>query len=251
MQISHAGKFAFGKAALISPDVADIPEMVTAFTDAAVRAKKAGFDGVQIHCAHGYLLSQFLTPAFNKRQDQYGGSIENRTRIHVEIIRAVREAVGPDYPIIIKLNSQDFMENGLTLEDSLEAARIMTEAGIDAIELSGGLLAGKITPSRTGIKVEADEAYLQTDARAFKEVVDIPLILVGGMRSFATAERMVESGTADYISMSRPLIREPELINRWKSGDMRRAFCLSDNQCFRTTVSGNGVSCPVAAMKEE
>lgn len=251
MQLSHAGKFAFRQDSPISPDLADIPELVSAFTYAALRAKAAGFDGVQIHCAHGYLLSQFLTPAFNQRQDQYGSSIENRTRISVEIIQAVREAVGSEYPIIIKLNSQDFMENGLSFEDSLAAGRILAAAGIDAIELSGGLPMAKLTPSRVGTKTEADEAYYQNEARALKELIDIPIILVGGMRSFNIAEKLVESETADYISMSRPLIREPELINRWKSGDLRPALCLSDNLCFKTAVSGNGVSCAVDAMKEE
>jgi 2,4-dienoyl-CoA reductase-like NADH-dependent reductase (Old Yellow Enzyme family) len=127
----------------------------------------------------------------------------------------------------------------------------MAAAGIDAIELSGGLPTGKLTPSRTGIKGEADEAYFQTGARAFKKLINIPLILIGGIRSFVTAERLVESETADYISLCRPLIREPELINRWKSGDLRPALCLSDNRCFKMAASGNGVSCAVAAMKEE
>lgn len=243
MQLSHAGKFAFGQTSPILPDTADIPELVSAFCTAAVRAKTAGFDGVQIHCAHGYLLSQFLSPAFNHRQDQYGGSIENRTRICGEIIQAIREMVGPEYPVIIKLNSQDFIEDGLSLNDSLKAGRIMASAGIDAIELSGGMIAGKITPSRTG---KVNEAYYQNEAQALKELIDIPLILVGGMRSFEAAEKIVESGTADYISLSRPLIREPELINRWKSGDLRPALCLSDNLCFKSAISGNGVSCAVA-----
>ncbi|MDD3654090.1 MAG: NADH:flavin oxidoreductase [Desulfotomaculaceae bacterium] len=262
MQLSHAGRFAFKHTPAVVSDQGEpgapkakeidadgISRIVSAFASAARRAKESGFDGVQIHCAHGYLLNQFLSPAFNQRRDNYGGSIENRTRIHVEIIRAVREAVGEDYPVIIKLNGQDFIDNGLSIEDSLQAGEIMARAGIDAIELSGGLISGPMVPSRVGIKNEEDEAYFQEQAREFKKRIDIPLILVGGIRSFQVAERLVESGTADYISLCRPLIREPNLINRWESGDLRRALCMSDNRCFKTAFSGNGVSC--AAVKDK
>lgn len=255
LQLAHAGKLAFGHTPLVVSNPAepgnqgqeigmdDIQGLVAAFADAANRAKAAGCDGVQIHCAHGYLLSQFLTPAYNCRQDQYGGSIENRIRIHLEIIRAVRKAVGEKYPVLVKLNCQDFIENGLTLEDSLEAGRVLSGEGIDAIELSGGLLTGKLSPLRTNIKNEDDEAYFRNEAKALKSLIDIPLILVGGMRSFHVAEKIVEEGTADYISLCRPFIRESNLINRWKSGDLSRAKCLSDNKCFNTLLSGNGVTC--------
>lgn len=263
MQLSHAGRYAYGHTPILvskletdDPKVKeielnDIAQLVTAFADAARRAKASGFDGVEIHSAHGYLLSQFLTPAFNQRQDQYGGNIENRSRIHVEIMQAVRKVVGHDYPVIVKLNSQDFIEDGLSFKDAIQAAQILASTGIDAIELSGGVLTSKPGPSRINIKQAEDEAYFRNEARALKQLIEIPLILVGGMRSFQVAESLVESGTADYISISRPLIREPELINRWKSGNHSRALCLSDNLCFKTAISGNGVYCAVAAKEKE
>ncbi len=120
------------------------------------------------------------------------------------------------------------------------------------MELNGGTLsAGKMSPSRSGIKCAADEAYFSAEAMVLKTVIDIPIILVGGIRSFQVAEKLMESQTADYIYLSRPLIREPELINRWKSGDMSRALCLSDNLCLQTCLNGNGVYCTVAAKEKE
>jgi 2,4-dienoyl-CoA reductase-like NADH-dependent reductase (Old Yellow Enzyme family) len=218
--------------------------LVVAFADAARRAKAAGFDGVQIHSAHGYLLSQFLSPAFNRRQDEYGGGVDNRARIHLEIYQAIRKAVGEEFPVLIKLNGRDFAENGLGLEDSLRVGRMLADAGLDAIELSGGLLTGgKLSPSRFGIKSEEQEAYFREDAQAFKNEINIPLILVGGIRSLEVAERLVEDGVADYLSMCRPLIREPALINRWKAGDRRRALCKSDNMCFAPGLQGQGIYC--------
>ncbi len=259
MQLSHAGRFSTGKMTGQTPLVVsevpgkecheitgrDIQELIAAFADGAGRAKDAGFDGVQMHSAHGYLLSQFLSPVFNRRMDAYGGVIENRSRIHMEVYRAIRETVGEDYPVLIKLNCSDFADNGLTLDESLQVACLLAGLGLDAIELSGGLLtSSKYFPSRVGIKAEEDEAYFSEEARHFKNV-GIPLILVGGIRSFSVAEHLVEDEVADYISMSRPLIREPDLINRWRSGDYSSSECISDNNCFRTLDSDKGVYCKV------
>jgi len=261
MQLAHAGNFApeelIGQPPLVVSDfeglassprreitARDIQEIVSAFADAAGRARKAGCDGIQLHSAHGYFLSQFLSPIFNKRRDDYGGSVANRARIHLEIIHAMRESVGKDYPILIKMNCQDFQENGLSLEESIEAAGLLSNAGLDAIELSGGLLTGgKLSPSRPGINTEEKEAYFKEELRAFRKAIHIPLILVGGIRSFEVAERLVEDGMADYISMSRPFIREPGLVNRWKAGDRRKADCRSDNLCFRPGFEGDGIYC--------
>ncbi|MBW2638255.1 MAG: NADH:flavin oxidoreductase, partial [Deltaproteobacteria bacterium] len=169
-QLAHAGCFTsaqltgqpplvvsdFNELATKSPrkeiTARDISEIISAFADAAQRAKSAGFDGVQIHSAHGYLLSQFLSPAFNKRRDEYGGSVHNRARIHLEICHTVREAVGRDYPILIKMNCRDFVENGLELEESLQVAHLLADAGLDAIDLSGGTPAsGRLSTSRSRI----------------------------------------------------------------------------------------------------
>jgi 2,4-dienoyl-CoA reductase-like NADH-dependent reductase (Old Yellow Enzyme family) len=261
MQLAHAGHFAYSKLTGRTPVVAsvyeglsrsprkelttqDIQDLVAAFADAAGRAKSAGFDGVQIHAAHGYLLSQFLSPIYNRRSDGYGGSIENRARIHVEVIHAVRKAVGKDYPVLIKMNCADFAENGLSLEDSLIAGEILADAGLDAIELSGGLLTGgKLSPSRPGINSAEKEAYFREELIAFKKNIRIPLILVGGIRSVEVAEKLVADGSADYIAMCRPLIREPDLVQRWKAGDRRRAECKSDNLCFEPGREGRGIYC--------
>ena len=261
MQLAHAGHFApeklTGQPPVVASDyeglsrtprkeltVQDIQDLVAAFADAARRAQSAGFDGIQIHAAHGYLLSQFLSPIFNRRADSYGGSIENRSRIIVEAIHAIRKAVGKEFPVLIKMNCRDFVENGLSLEDSIAVAGLLSDAGLDAIELSGGLLTNKkLSPSRPGIHSADKEAYFREELRAFKKRISIPLILVGGNRSFEVSEQLVSEGAADYIAMSRPLIREPDLIARWKSGDRRRAECKSDNLCFGPGREGRGIYC--------
>ncbi|BBO76633.1 NADH oxidase [Desulfosarcina widdelii] len=260
-QLAHAGTFALEKAIGTAPVVAsvfdglaktpraelsidDISALKEAYVAAAKRAKTAGFDGIQLHSAHGYLLSQFLSPWFNRRTDAYGGPVDNRVRIHTEIIRAIREEVGKDYPLLVKMNCEDFAEGGLTVEESIAAARQMVAAGLDAIELSGGLLTGgKFSPSRPNIDKPEKEAYFQEAARAFKKELSVPLILVGGIRSPEVAERLLADGTADYFSMSRPLIREPDLVNRWQSGDRSPARCISDNLCFRPGMTGKGIYC--------
>jgi 2,4-dienoyl-CoA reductase-like NADH-dependent reductase (Old Yellow Enzyme family) len=242
MAPSNAEGFAKGPRQEMTAD--DIQGVVKAYGAAAKRAQTAGFDGVQIHSAHGYLLSQFLSPAFNHRKDEYGGGIDNRARALVEVLREIRQAVGREYPVLVKMNCQDFIDNGLQPEDSLQAGKLLVENGIDAIELSGGvLISPKLSPSRMGIKSEEKEAYFQNEARAFKEEIKVPLILVGGNRSFQVAERLVNEGTADYISICRPLIREPGLINRWKSGDLSKATCVSDNMCFMPAMKGKGIYC--------
>ena len=261
LQVAHAGTFAAEELTKTPPLVVsdydglaktprreltadDIVELVAAFAAAAGRAKAAGFDGVQIHSAHGYLLSQFLSPAFNRRTDDYGGDIRNRCRIHLEILQAVRKVTGADYPVLIKLNCRDFTEGGLTLEDSLGAAGLLAEAGIDAIEVSGGLLTSrKLSPVRPHLDSEEKEAYFREELAQFRTRIHGPLILVGGIRSFTVAERLVAGGSTDYVSLSRPFICEPDLIARWQGGDRRPAACKSDNLCFTPGLEGGGIRC--------
>jgi 2,4-dienoyl-CoA reductase-like NADH-dependent reductase (Old Yellow Enzyme family) len=264
LQIAHAGLFAYAKITGKTPSGPsvmekmvktptrelthhDIQELIEAFGAAAARGREAGFDGVQIHAAHGYLLSQFLSPLLNHRTDEYGGAIGNRARALLEVFRAIRGIVGKDYPVLAKLNSQDFADGGLVVEDSIQVGRMLEDEGIDAIELSGGLLFSKEQgPTRTGIISEDREACF----KAFKERLSMPLALVGGIRSFRVAERLVEDGVADYISMSRPFIREPNLINRWRSGDFRKSACISENSCLIAARAGEGISC-VTAKKQQ
>jgi 2,4-dienoyl-CoA reductase-like NADH-dependent reductase (Old Yellow Enzyme family) len=220
----------------------EIDEVVQAFGKAAGRAQKAGFDGVQLHAAHGYLLSQFLSPFFNKRTDNYGGSIENRARILLEAFQAIRNEVGEQFPVLVKINSQDFVEGGLTVDDTLQVCAMLENAGIDAIEMSGGTIyvSGDYSCVRVGQK---QDVYYKEAAARYKEKIDVPLMLVGGIRSSEVAEQIVRDGLADYISMSRPLIREPDLIKRWKSGDTKPAACISCNGCFGAGFKGEGVHC--------
>ena len=269
LQLAHAGFFAnpklTGQAPLAPSNVEglakgprrelhqdEIQEIVEAFGEAARRAKRAGFDGVQIHAAHGYLLSQFLSPAFNKRKDEYGGPIENRARVVMQVLKHVREAVGEDFPVLLKINCNDFLEEGLILEDTLKVVAMLEHGGLDAIELSGGtLISGKLIPPRVGIKTEEKEAYFRDSAKALKESLDIPLILVGGNRSFHLCEKLVQEAYTDYISMSRPFVREPNLIQRWADGDLEKSKCLSDNQCFDPIMAGEGIYCVAEKKNRE
>jgi 2,4-dienoyl-CoA reductase-like NADH-dependent reductase (Old Yellow Enzyme family) len=209
----------------------EIDKLIDAYVVAAERSMAVGFDGVQIHCAHGYLGSQFISPYTNKREDEWGGSIENRMRFPLEIYRRIRKAVGENYPVMIKLNSEDSIDGGLTIEDSAQIAKALSLEGIDAIEISGGMVGSKQGAIRMHIKEESEEAYYLSNAREFKKVIDAPLMLVGGMRSPGLMEKLLQDGEAEMVSLCRPLIREPDLANRWKRGDRRKADCISCGGC--------------------
>ena len=263
MQINHAGakssvKLAkskpFGPSSIEVKDclncremtISEIFQIVEDFKNAAVRTKNAGFDGVQIYASHGYLLSQFLSPFFNKRTDEYGGSIKNRARLILEILRAIRFALGKKFTVIIKLNSEDFLEGGFTQSEMLQVAAMLELKGIDAIELSGSLSLkiSKYFSFREGrIDSKEEEVYYRDAAKLYKREIAVPLILVGGIRSYEVAKELVEKKQADYISLCRPLIREPGLIKRWQSGNIKRATCISCNKCFPQARSGKGIYC--------
>jgi len=214
----------------------EIEEVVRSFIAAAERAKRAGFDGVQLHAAHGYLLSEFLSPYTNRRTDAYGGSTENRVRIILEILDGIRERCGKEWPVLIKLQVDDFLnvEPSLKMPESVEIARMIAEAGFDAIEISGGMYESlTLITIKTNIRTPEDEAYFLPYARRIKKVIgDVPLILVGGIRSLEVAEGVLRSGEADFISMCRPLIREPDLPNKWRKNLSNKAECISCNRCF-------------------
>jgi 2,4-dienoyl-CoA reductase-like NADH-dependent reductase (Old Yellow Enzyme family) len=218
---------------------AEIEELIAAFGRAAGRAKAAGFDGVQLHGAHGYLINQFCSPASNWRRDQWGGSIARRLRFLEEVAEATRNEVGGDYPLLIKLGIQDFVRDGLTLDDGVEIVRHLADWGIDAVEISSGIGG---TSSRMDILGPEDEAYFLPQARRAREATDLPLILAGGMRSLAVMESILGEGTADFISMSRPLIREPDLPNQWREGRTEPAACISCNNC-RPGPGEYGIAC--------
>jgi len=226
----------------------EIFQTVVDFKRAAVRAKEAGFDGVQIHAAHGFLLSQFLSPFFNKRKDEYGGSIGNRARFILEILRAIRSELGKQFVVLIKLNSDDYIAGGFTQNDMMQVSAMLESAGIDAVELSGGtgLSLSRYSSSRLGkLGFKEDEVYYRDAAKLYKGKISVPLILVGGIRSYEVAWELIEKGLADYISLSRPLIREPNLIKRWQEGKTERATCISCNECFVPVRAGKGIYCVV------
>lgn len=241
VQLGYGGAY-LSKSRVRSMSAEDFEALAQAYGQAAVRARRAGFDGVQIFAAHGFFLSQLLCPRYNDRTDDYGGNIVNRARGLIEVLEAIRNAVGLDYPVLAKLNCRDFVENGLTLKDSVQVASMLEKAGIDAIEISGGLL-NNPDIMRSKINADGNQAYFQSEARVFKETIHVPLILVGGIRSYDTAKQLVDEGYAEYISMSRPFIREPGLIKRWRTGDRREAACISCDNCFEPIKKGEGVAC--------
>lgn len=265
-QISHTGNY--GNEAIsgevprvvsLVPELMETPRRVLTedeivmeeelFVKAALRAAEAGFDAVQLHCAHGYLFNQFLSPIFNKRTDKYGGGIENRVRALTETIVKVKRALGDSLPLLIKINAADFNPGGLVIEDTIAAVKLCQQAGLDGVELSGGLscfgqeINLKTGPSRGGINKPEKEAYFRPEAQALRARCDLPLILVGGMRSFAVADEIVRDGIADMFALSRPLIRDPFLVKRWHDNNYVTSDCLSCNDCFQPGYQGLGVYC--------
>lgn len=218
----------------------DIGTLVDAFGDAAERVKKAGFDGVEIHGAHTYLLSQFLSPHYNRRTDEYGGSVENRARIILEVYDAMRERVGAEYPVLIKINCEDFMEGGATAEDILAVCKMLDQRGIDAIEISGGGSgAGDKIPVRRKIDTPEKEGYHADHAARIADEIKAPVILVGGLRSPEIIEGLLAKTKIELFSLSRPLLSEPDLPNRWQSGERVRSRCVSCNGCLKMPKGGN------------
>jgi 2,4-dienoyl-CoA reductase-like NADH-dependent reductase (Old Yellow Enzyme family) len=224
----------------------DIREVVAAFGKAATRARQAGFDGVQLHGAHGYLINQFLSPLCNQRQDAYGGSLENRMLFLEEVMTAVRSAVGTDYPVTIKLTAADHLQGGLQPKQGAAIAHRLDQLGIDAIEVSSGTAAsGAMSPVRQQIDSPEREAYNAELARMIKQVVDVPVMVVGGLRSPTVMQKVLWEGDADLFSLSRPLIREPGLPRLWQKDDGYTARCISCNGCFRPGLKGEGIYCVV------
>ncbi|MBI5361433.1 MAG: NADH:flavin oxidoreductase [Planctomycetes bacterium] len=213
----------------------EILRTIENFADAAMRAKLAGFDGVQIHAAHGYLISAFMSPRSNVRTDQWGDSLENRARFLIEIFRAVRERTGDDFIAGVKLNGDDGMDGGMDILDACYMAKCLAREGVDFIEVSGGTWE---TPSikgtcRMNIRTTKKEAYFLDNAKRIKTTVgpSVPVIAVGGFRSLQAMEEAFYAGMS-MVSLCRPLIREPDLINKFKLAMKNKADCISCNGCL-------------------
>lgn len=217
MQLNHAGSLTTGEiigstpvapSAVANPRKGDMPreltrqeiaEIIEAFRNAARRTKEAGFDGVEIHSAHGYLLNQFFSPLTNKRKDEYGGDVHNRIRIHLQVIEAVRAAVGEAFPILLRLGASDFITGGTTIEDSQIAAREFEKAGVNMLDISGGF-SGYIVPGLTG------QGFFAPLTEAIKKVVSIPVVLTGGITDAQAAEQLLAEGKADLIGVGRAML---------------------------------------------
>lgn len=192
----------------------EIKTLIRYFADAALRIKKSEFDGVQIHAAHGYLLSQFLSPIINQRTDQYGGEIQNRARIIMEVYAAVREKVGNDYPVMIKLNLSDNIEGGLTYTESLEFSKMLADAGIDAIEVSGSDFFQNPSSKEA-------ESYFINYAMELSELVSTPIILTGGNRGLEFMEKISDNSHVQYFGFSRPLLSDSNFVKKLEEANKR------------------------------
>lgn len=280
-QLGHAGPVAAGTghkglapSRLFSPmamrftkamDDRDIERVTADFVAASRRLQDAGFDAIELHLGHNYLLSAFLSPALNKRTDRWGGSVANRTAFARKVTTAVREAVGPGMGILAKLNMEDGYRGGIWLDQSIEAARLLESDGVlDALELTSGssfrnpmfLFKGDAPvqemaeafpqPLKTGFKLFGkrflpsypfDEAYFLPQARQFRAALRMPLVLLGGVNRIETAQRALAEGF-EFVAMGRALLREPDLLRRWQADDTSESLCVHCNKCMPTIYQG-------------
>ena len=194
----------------------EVEELVQKFVTSAKVAKEAGFSGVQIHAAHGYLISQFLSPHDNRRTDKYGGSLENRMRFLKEIYLGMREELGKDFPIGIKINSTDFKEDGLTEEDSLKTIIELANLGLDFVEISGGTYE---RPAMMGATSKStNQVFFAEYSKKLKQKIDIPVVVTGGIRSINAMNILLNDNTTDFIGIARPLTIDPNIPNKIKQG---------------------------------
>ena len=280
-QLGHAGPVAAGTghkglapSRIFSPmalkftkaiDDHDIERITGDFVQAALRLQEAGFDAIELHLGHNYLLSAFLSPALNKRTDKWGGSVANRAAFARKVTTAVRQAVGPDLGILAKLNMEDGYPGGIWLDESIEAAQLLESDGVlDALELTSGssfknpmfLFKGDAPiqemaeafpqPLKTGFKLFGkrflpsypfEEAYFLPQARQFREALTMPLVLLGGVNRIETARQALADGF-EYVAMGRALLREPDLLNRWQADDTSESLCIHCNKCMPTIYQG-------------
>ncbi len=249
----------------------EISETIDAFGAAAFRCKEAGFDAVQLHGTHGYLIAQFLSPFTNRRTDEWGGNTDNRMRFVKEVVKKVRAAVGPDYPVLIKISVEEGVDNGMTLDESCIIAKGLADEGVDAIEVSGGIVADtafvmsrgdvpidQLTGGLEGDaktqteqvlhsiadSVKMEEAYWSGHAEKIKGVVgNVPVMVVGGMKYPQTMETIVQEKKADFISLARSLVKEPALPKEMAEGRKSPVKCGYCNRCLGAIIAGQPLKC--------
>lgn len=249
---------------------ADMDLVIEQFADAAEICRQAGFDAVEIHMGHGYLLNQFISPLSNKRRDEYGGSAENRVRFPAEVLRRVKEKVGHQMAVVAKINVADGVPGGATAEDGIVTARALQAAGADLLVLSGGrniesgwfmfgsnfnqeemqkVLKGSLMTSimmklaQIGVpKVDFHEMYFLEYSRKIRAAVDVPLGYLGGARSLSNAEQAMSEGF-DAVVMARPLIHDSQLINKFRSGELKTSGCINCNRCVPYIYHPAGTMC--------
>ena len=259
LQICHAGsQRVIGKYPLVAPSPipweetglvpkeltgAEIEEIIAAFAQAALRAKRAGFDLVEILAGHGYLINQFLSGYFNKRQDKYGGSLSNRMRFALEVAKRIKEAVGKDFPISFRINGDDFLPGGINLEEAKGTAKKLAEAGIDLLHVSAGTRENTCTQV---IPLFLPRGYNLHLAFGIKEVVDIPVVACGAINDPVLAEQIIREGKADLVSMARPLLADPDLPVKTKRGNLKDIRpCIRCNECVSQIRISRAVKCAV------
>lgn len=253
VQLNHAGRQTSSKitgTSLVAPSpipcpvqkemprelsIDEICKIVDAFAEAAARVKKSGADAVEIHMAHGYLIDEFLSPFFNKREDEYGGDVQGRSKFAVEVLRTVKEKVGEDFPIICRLSGDEYVEEGLKLEDTKKIAQILESEGADALDVSAALSGHHLNQPTYYV----DEGPFVHLAEGIKSVVGIPVIAVGRIRNPVFAERVIQERRADLISMGRALIADPHLPRKALDENLEDIIpCISCNRCLQSIANG-------------
>ncbi len=241
-----------GPSAIVNPrtklvpteaSAADLEAVIQAFAQAAIRARACGFDGVEVHVAHGYLLSQFLSPYFNKRTDEYGGSLENRARLAVQCVQAIRAEVGSDYPVLVKLNSCDTwgdsagQQGGLGEDESARVAAMLVEGGASCIDVSGDW-------HTASAQVKIAGPYFASFGARLAAELDVPIMVTGGWRDLSDINQHLQHDGIAAVALSRPLICEPDLPRRWQSGATEPSACISCGSCQKQV----GIPCVISAQ---
>lgn len=247
----------------------EIEETIKAFGRTAARARETGYDGVEVMAAHGYLISQFLASRTNHRSDKWGGPIENRARFLFRIIEQVKSDAGDSFPVLVKLNTDDKLKKGMTVQDSAWVSERLSGYGADAVKLSGGTFESSLNISRGDIPAEEileefsgwtrfkysliikvmrrkfkfSDAYFLENTKQIKPRTNIPVIAVGGLRSPGMMDQMVADGHADLVAVGRPLIRDPDIPNKILAGDLKRFSCINCNRCFIRIIQDKPLRC--------